>query len=125
SWLFESNPEKDFVLIPKQSRQSKITDEQMGYSYELLANRSPYTGFEPTIVHVTTKNLNVRKATSTHTHHEFIYIIKGTIKFVYDCESHLMEQGDTAIFARSKPHIFMSVDNDGAEVLTLFVENNA
>src|SRR5699024_12171513 len=34
SWLLESNPEKDLVLIPKQSRQSKITDEQMGYSYE-------------------------------------------------------------------------------------------
>src|SRR5699024_4442700 len=33
-----------------------------------------------------------------------------------------MEQGDTAFFAGSKPHIFMPVDNDGAEVLTLFVE---
>jgi len=125
SWLLESNPEKDLVLIPKQSRQSKITDEHMGYSYELLANRSPYTGVEPTIVHVTPKDLNVRKETYTHTHDEFIYIIKGTIKLVYDGESHLMEQGDTAFFAGSKPHIFMPVDNDGAEVLTLFVENNA
>jgi len=97
----------------------------MGYSYELLANRSPYTGVEPTIVHVTPKDLNVRKETYTHTHDEFIYIIKGTIKLVYDGESHLMEQGDTAFFAGSKPHIFMPVDNDGAEVLTLFVENNA
>src|SRR5699024_12625733 len=80
SWLLESNPEKDIVLIPKQSRQSKITDEHMGYSYELLANRSPNTGVEPTIVHVTPKVLNVRKETYTHTHHKIIYIIKGTIK---------------------------------------------
>src|SRR5699024_11172207 len=109
----------------KQSRQSKITDEHMGYSYELLANRSPYTGVEPTIVHVTPKYLNVRKETYTNTHDEFIYIIKVTIKHVYDDESNLMEQGETAFFERSKPHIFMPVENDGAEVLTLFVENNA
>src|SRR5699024_3054529 len=76
SWLLESNPEKDLVLIPKQSRQSKITDEHMGYSYELLANRSPYTGVEPTIVHVTPKDLNVRKETYTHTHDELFILLK-------------------------------------------------
>src|SRR5699024_2264207 len=125
SWLLESNPEKDLVLIPKQSRQSKITDEHMGYSYELLENRSPYTGVELTIVHVTPQDLNVRKETYTHTHDEFIYIIKEKIKLVYDDESHLMKQGDTAFIAGSKQHKYMRVDNDGEEVLTLFVENNA
>lgn len=124
SWLLESSPEKDLVIIPKQKRQSKVTDEHMGYSYELLANRSPYTGVEPTIVHVTPKNLNIRQEAYTHSHDEFIYIIKGAIKLVYDGDSHLMKQGDTAFFAGSKPHIFMPMDNDGAEVLTLFIENN-
>src|SRR5699024_1480334 len=125
SCLLESNPEKDLVLIPKQSRQSKITDEHMRYSYELLANSSPYTGVEPTIVNVTPKDLNVRKETYTHTYDKFICIIKGTIKLVYDGESQFMEKDDIAFFAGSNLHIFMPVDNYGAEVLTLFVENNA
>src|SRR5699024_6742826 len=44
SWLLEDKPEKDIVLLPKHKRQAKIGDEHMGYSYELLANRSQFTG---------------------------------------------------------------------------------
>src|SRR5699024_1374494 len=101
-------------------RESKVSDEHMGYSYELLANRSPYTGVEPTIVHVTPKNRNVREEAYTHSHDEFIYIIEGKIELVYDGARYQMGRGDTAFFAGSKPHIFMPVDNHGAEVLTLF-----
>lgn len=124
SWLLEDDSEKDLVLIPKSKRQSKVGDEHMGYSYELLANRSPYSGVEPTIVHVTPKNMNVREETYTHSHDEFIYIIKGKIQLSYNGQSHYMEQGDTAFFTGRKPHLFVPIDNDGAEVLTLFIENN-
>ena len=124
SWLLENSPEQDFVLTPKNERQSRVNDDHMGYSYELLANRSPYTGVEPTIVHVTPKDINVRQDTYTHSHDEFIYIIRGSIELVYDGDHYKMEQGDTAFFAGSNPHLFKPVDNDGAEVLTLFIENN-
>lgn len=124
SWLLEDNSEQDLVLITKSERQTKMSDEHMGYSYELLANRSPYTGVEPTIVHVTPKHINVREEAYTHSHDEFIYIIKGKIELFYDGEKHYMEQGDTAYFAGRKPHLFIPIDNHGAEVLTLFIENN-
>ncbi len=102
----------------------EMSDEHMGYSYELLANRSPYTGVEPTIVHVTPKNMNVRKETYTHSHDEFIYILKGAIELFFNGERYFMEQGDTAYFTGRKPHLFIPVDNDGAKVLTVFIENN-
>lgn|SRR5699024_5584513 len=101
-----------------------MSDEHMGYSYELLANRSPYTGVEPTIVHVTPKNINVRVDAYTHSHDEFIYILKGKIELFYDGDKHEMEQGDTAYFTGKKPHLFIPVDDHGAEVLTLFIEHN-
>lgn len=124
SWLLEDKLEQDLVLLSKSERQSKVGDEHMGYSYELLANRSPYTGVEPTIVHVTPKDMNLRKERYTHSHDEFIYILKGAIELSYDGEIHYMEQGDTAYFNGEKPHLFIPVDNDGAEVLTLFIESN-
>lgn len=96
----------------------------MGYSYELLANRSQYTGVEPTIVHVTPKDLNVREEAYTHAEDEFIYILKGTIELSYNGNKHYMEKGDTAYFKGTKPHLFIPVDNEGAEVLTLFIETN-
>lgn len=124
SWLLEDKPEKDIVLLPKHKRQAKVGDEHMGYSYELLANRSQFTGVEPTIVHVTPKDLNLRIDTYTHSHDEFIYILKGSIYLSYDDEEYFMEQGDTAYFKGTKPHLFIPVDNEGAEVLTLFIETN-
>lgn len=124
SWLLEDKPEKDIVLLPKSERQAKVGNEHMGYSYELLANRSQFTGVEPTIVHVTPKNRNLRIDTYTHSHDEFIYILKGSIYLSYDNEKYFMETGDTAYFKGTKPHLFIPVDNEGAEVLTLFIETN-
>jgi len=124
SWLLEDSPEQDLVLQSKSERQSKVGDEHMGYSYELLANRSRYTGVEPTIVHVTPKDVNLRKEGYTHSHDEFIYILKGAIELSYNGSKHYMEKGDTAYFKGTKPHLFIPVDNDGAEVLTLFIETN-
>lgn len=124
SWLLEDNPEQDLVLLSKSERQSKVGDEHMGYSYELLANRSRFTGVEPTIVHVTPKNINFREDAYTHTQDEFIYILKGAIELFYNGSKHYMKKGDTAYFKGTKPHLFIPVDNEGAEVLTLFIETN-
>lgn len=124
SWLLEDNPEQDLVLLSKQERQSKVDDEHMGYSYELLANRSRYTGVEPTIVHVTPKNLNLREDAYTHSQDEFIYILKGSMELSYNGSRYFMKAGDTAYFKGTKPHLFIPVDNEGAEVLTLFIETN-
>ncbi|HLR71347.1 MAG TPA: XRE family transcriptional regulator [Pseudogracilibacillus sp.] len=124
SWLLEDSPEQDLVLLSKAERQSKVGDERMGYSYELLANRSRYTGVEPTIVHVTPKDLNVREKGYTHSHDEFVYILKGAIELFYNGNKHYMKKGDSAYFKGTKPHLFIPVDNEGAEVLTLFIETN-
>ena len=56
SWLLEDKPEQDIVLLHRNQRRAKIGDEHMGYSYELLANRSPFSRVEPTIAHVTPKD---------------------------------------------------------------------
>jgi len=122
SLLLEDESEHDLVLLRKEERQSKVGDEHMGYSFELLANRSPYTGVEPTIIHVTPKHMITRTEGYTHGHDEFIYILEGSIKLAYNGEEHNMKTGDTAYFNGTKPHLFVPVDNKGAKVLTLFIE---
>ncbi len=122
SWLLDDKTEQDIVLLPKNQRQSKVGDEHMGYSYELLANRSPFTRVEPTIVYVPPKQANIRKEMYTHEHDEFIYILKGQIELAYNGRSFMMQEGDTAFFKGTKPHLFIPVDEEGAEVLTIFIE---
>lgn len=124
AWLLEDTPEQNLVLQRKNQRESKIGDVHMGYSYELLANKSKYSGVEPTIVHVTPKDLNLRQEAYTHSHDEFIYVLKGSMELSYDNQRYLLHQGDTAYFEGTKPHLFIPIDNEGAEVLTLFIEIN-
>lgn len=125
SWLLDDKPDKDLVILKEVEREAKVGDVHMGYSYELLANRSKYSGVEPTIVHVSPKNINKREKLYTHSHDEFIYILKGSIELLYKDKRYIMTSGDTAYFKGIHPHLFNPVDNEGAEVLTLFIEINS
>lgn len=123
SWVLDDHAEENLVLLPKTNRESNVTDENMGYSYELLANRSSYTGIEPTIVNVTPKDSNRRQEPYTHSQDEFIYILKGSIYLFYDGNKHFMEKDDSAYFNGAKPHLFIPVNNEGAQVLSVFIDN--
>ncbi|MFC3018427.1 helix-turn-helix domain-containing protein [Virgibacillus litoralis] len=123
SWVLDDQAEQNLVLLPKTNRESNVTDENMGYSYELLANRSSYSGIEPTIVNVTPKDSNLRQESYTHSQDEFIYILKGSIYLYYDGNKHYMEVEDSAYFNGDKPHLFIPVDNEGAKVLSVFIDN--
>lgn len=110
-------------MLKKSARQYKEGADHIGYSYELLANRSPYTGVEPTVVHVPAKSELSRTEGYTHAHDEFIYVLEGSIQLMYNNDTfHLLEQGDTAFFNGTKPHLFIPVDEKGAKVLTIFIE---
>lgn len=123
SWVFDDHPETDLVLLPKLKRQISVGNENMGYSYELLANRSKFSSIEPTIVNVTPKDSNFRHEPYTHSQDEFIYILEGSINLFYDGQQTFMEKGDTAYFKGTKTHLFVPVDNEGAKVLTVFVDS--
>ncbi len=125
SWVLDGHPETDLVVLPKAERRISANDENMGYSFELLANRSRFSRIEPTIVHVTPKDTNLRHEPYTHSQDEFIYIVEGSIDLFYDGEKQIMEKGDTAYFRGVKPHLFIPVDNDGAKVLTVFIDSDA
>ncbi|WP_342710113.1 XRE family transcriptional regulator [Lentibacillus persicus] len=123
SWVLDGHPETDLVVQPKAERRLSADDENMGYSLELLASRSRFSRIEPTIVHVTPKDFNDRQEPYTHTQDEFIYIVEGAIELYYDGKTYYMEKGDTGHFKGVKPHLFMPVDNDGAKILTVFIDD--
>lgn len=122
SWLLEDDSEHDLVLLKKSARQYKEGADHIGYSYELLANRSPYTGVEPTVVHVPAKDEHTRMEGYTHAHDEFIYVLEGRIQLMYLEERHYLNEGDTAFFNGTNPHLFIPVDDKGAKVLTIFID---
>ncbi|GAA0437327.1 hypothetical protein GCM10008983_12670 [Lentibacillus halophilus] len=123
TWVLDGHPETDLVILPTVDRQINADDNDMGYSFELLANRSRFSRIEPTIVHVTPMDYNKRHEPYTHSQDEFIYMVEGAMELFYDGEKHYMKKGDTSYFKGVKPHLFIPVDNDGAKVLTVFVDD--
>lgn len=122
SWLLDSEKDQELVLVREQNRQMKIGNAGMGYSYEVLANRSHLSAIEPLIVSVP-KVQNKNQQTYTHAQDEFIYILEGAIELYYDGKKYYMEKGDSAFFKGTKSHLFMPVNNEEAQVLTIYIEN--
>ncbi len=123
AWFLEEDRDEHLVLSPHRQRTSKLGSKEMGYLYETLANRSRFSKIEPVLVTVPVD----MPATEpfTHPEEEFIYIVSGTIVLYYDGEKHVLEEGDTAYFAGSKPHIFLPYGNEEAKVLSVFIQPSA
>jgi len=120
AWFLEEHREDHLVFSPRTKRTSKMGSKEMGYLYEILANRSRFSKIEPVLVTVPA-DMTVTEP-FTHPEEEFIYIIYGTIILYYDGERHVMEEGDTAYFSGLKPHIFLPFNHEEAKVLSIFIQ---
>lgn len=122
SWLLDEEKDRDLILVNKRSRKAKMGDHNIGYYYELLANKPPLSVIEPFIVSIP-KELKKDQQTYTHTQDEFVYVLEGAIELYYDGKKYYMEKGDSAYFRGTKPHLYMPVNNQEAKVLTIYIEN--
>src|SRR5699024_6728758 len=109
-------------LVRKVNRENKVGNTDMGYAYELLANKPNLSLVEPMIVSVP-KVQNKDQQTYTHPQDEFIFILEGSIELLYDGKKYYLGKGDSAYFKGSKPHLFMPANNEEAQVLTMYIEN--
>lgn len=123
SWFLEENGEKKLTLLPAKNRTSKIGNQEIGYMYETLANRSQFSKIEPVVVSVLPDSSE--EGPFTHPEDEFIYILSGSINLSYDGESHFLEEGDSAYFDGTIPHVFLPVNNKEAKVLTIFIQSSS
>ena len=120
-FLQEEDDESPLVIVPCSKRGIRNGGNEIGYIYETLANRSRFGSIEPTVVTVPAVLENFELY--THDEDEFIYVLEGSINLLYDGDYHPMEQGDSAYFEGTKPHIFLPQNNLEAKVLTVYVDH--
>ncbi|MCF8082882.1 MAG: XRE family transcriptional regulator [Deltaproteobacteria bacterium] len=73
-----------------------------GYSYEPLAGKFPNRHMEPYIV-VFPPHLE-GKTSFQHKGEELLYVLEGTMKFLYEGKEFIVEEGDCVYFDASVPH---------------------
>lgn len=111
------------MSIVKQTNRSTITGNvEVGYSYDTLANLSQMSQIEPVVVHVLKDP--IRNKLFTHKEDEFIYILSGEIELSHGGETHHLDEGDSAYFKGTVPHVFLPVNRQEAKVLTIFISSD-
>lgn len=62
---------------------------------------------------------------STHTGHEFDYVLSGSLKLQLGDKIEILNPGDSAFYDSSYPHGMVSVDSEGCEFLAIVMKSEA
>ncbi|MHC1743358.1 MAG: helix-turn-helix domain-containing protein [Syntrophobacteraceae bacterium] len=101
--LDEETQRRTFCLVRKHERPF-VTREgtAFDYAYEAMAYKYPNRMMEPFIL---TLPLEPKKRTIyQHEGEEILFVIQGTMKFLYDSEEYIVNEGDCLYFDSSLPH---------------------
>lgn len=112
-------PPTDVRLCVSRGKDRKIikeTTQFSGYDYEILAENKPGKNMEPFIIH---SPWEITKMYS-HEGEEFIYIMEGSLEFLYGNKTYILEKGDNVYFDSCVPHAGKSLgDNKKARLLVV------
>lgn len=120
SWFVIQEEHEGLSIVRKSDRKENVAKNEIGYDYELLANKNFMSNINPTIVTVLQGAEEVEPY--VHNNDEFIYVLTGAIKLIYDGVTYNLVEGDSAYFSGKKPHIFINRSKVVSKVLTIYVE---
>lgn len=86
-----------------------------GYQYEPLAHQKRGKNMEPYILVPDFEPGEVLQ----HEGEEFLYVLKGTIEFLYGAENYMLTEGDSIYFDAYIPHNGRSLGEEKARVLII------
>lgn len=121
SWFVDQEEHEGLSIVRKSERNEHVSKNEIGYEYELLANKNFMSSISPSIVTVLKGAEEIKPY--IHDNDEFIYVISGSIQLMYDDKTYNLVTGDSAYFSGEKPHIFISTSDEISKVLTIYVES--
>jgi transcriptional regulator with XRE-family HTH domain len=104
SEIFGEEEKKNSICLVKKGERPLIarSGSTFGYSYQALAQPYFQKHMEPYIL-----AFPLHPKASPHFQHkgeEFMYVIEGTMKFIYGDKELMVEEGDSIYFDASVPH---------------------
>ena len=111
-------PLTDVRLCLSRGKNRKImkeTSQFSGYDYEIFAENKPGKNMEPFIIHAPWE---IRKMYS-HEGEEFMYIMEGSLEFLYGEKTYVLEKGDDVYFDSCVPHSGKSLGDKKARHLVV------
>jgi transcriptional regulator with XRE-family HTH domain len=121
--LGEGNLSIPFCHVKKDERILISRDgTAFGYSYEAIAYKYPNKKIEPFIL---TLPVNPRKKTIfRHEGEELLYVLEGTMKFLYNNQEYIVEKDGCIYFDSSLPHFGESAGRKSVKCLMVIYNNS-
>jgi transcriptional regulator with XRE-family HTH domain len=114
----EHENQKPISFIRKKDRPFVARNGSIfGYSYQALAHKFQNKHFDPYILIIPG---DLTRETDFHFEHkgqEMLFVIKGKMRFLYNEEEYILDEGDCVFFDSSLPHNGFSRDNNEVECL--------
>ena len=99
-----------------RNKEQAITDGRgtpYGYVYEALAQGKSGKNMEPFLVTNSFKG----RTDFQHEGEEFLYVLEGTLEFLFRDKSFILEKGDSAYFESGFPHGGRSLGDVPAKIM--------
>jgi transcriptional regulator with XRE-family HTH domain len=102
--IFSEKVTKTKIFHMKKEERQTISrsGSVFGYAYEPLASKFPNRNMEPYIL--TFPVGTEVKTPFQHNGEEFVLVLEGTMKFIYEDQELIVETGDSLYFDASAPH---------------------
>lgn len=112
-------PTHNIDIVTKQQREEKeITASKAGYAYQSLVHSSHGKYMSPFFIRLT------RGKTSFfhHDSEEFVYILSGKVKLVYEGKTYLLEEGDSHYIDSRIEHNYINASEKEAVLLAVIFD---
>jgi len=123
SELSEDDNFPGFIHLKKEGYRKYVKEESaIGFQYLSILERT-LEGYSFQISHVSLEPGNKRAKVSTDAY-EFLYIIKGEIKYYLKDEVLILKEGESLFFDGNIPHVPLNESNQNTEYLVIYFFGN-
>ncbi len=119
--FMDAKPHQSAVLVKENDRKVIVgRGTKMGHRYESLAFGLPFVkAFEPYMMTIDEKRINLRKNVFKHPGHEFLFMVQGSMDYRHDGETYHLGPGDGFYFDASLEHGPVSVSRSPVRFLSI------
>ncbi len=105
------------ITIVKPEERKKVAPGGLrrGYGYEALAYKKAGKNMEPYIITVDSHSVGSFK----HDGEEFLFILEGTLEFIFGGEKYILKPGDSVYFDSGIEHSGRALGNENVKMLCI------
>lgn len=117
--------ERHKPLVVSRCGEEQFVEGGPGFQYHLLAHSKRDKLMEPFVLRVSgrgaklTRRQERQRKVFSHAGQEYMRVLKGQLRFVYEGHEHLLDEGDSIYFDSTKGHLVSPADGTSVDLLVV------